>query len=788
MRPERLEMVGFAPFLERTEIDFDDAELFALTGATGAGKSSVIDAIVFALYGSVPRYGKKGVSPIISLRASEAKVKFHFTVDGNRYVVARVARRNPGGGAKTDARLESMDRVLGSGAPQVTQAVEELLGLSIDHFTRSVVLPQGEFAAFLHDPPAAQQALVKALLDMGVLDRVRQLATGRAQTAAALVGQAAVQLDQLADATPQAEEAARLRVRTLERLGPPVAEAESVIRETSELIEARQRTLAELSQRQELLASVARPDGVFELSERLVGLTARQKEAGAEIEAAEKELADLEAKAAEIPGRSELETAVGLHERLEAARQKQGAIDLQALTTEAKEARAAVDGFRQSHAEAVAEWEAARTRHAAHALTEGLAAGDPCPVCEQPLSRDPVAPPADLEERRQTADAAAKALEEATRAQQQADLAEAEARARHEAAAAAVAEAEEAVAGIPPGPELVSLLTARAEIDEMLATSTNRLKAAREAEKAARDEIETLREAEDRAWTEFAATRDRLAALEPPPPPRDDLAGAWAELTDWIRHLTENMADQVVEAEAAVQEAGDALDKHRDELERLLSEAEVEGDGPASARLAAALATAQAELTRVVERCQQRQTLEADRQRLSEEEAVASVLSKHLFAPNFEGWLLAEALATLVQGANELLDQLTDGAYALDIDDRLIEVVDHRNAGQRRPVRSLSGGETFLVSLALALSLGAQLATLSERGGARLESIFLDEGFGSLDAETLETVTAVVSELAAQGRTVGVVTHVKELAEQMPVRFEVVTGPQGSTVSRSGAV
>ena len=121
---------------------------------------------------------------------------------------------------------------------------------------------------------------------------------------------------------------------------------------------------------------------------------------------------------------------------------------------------------------------------------------------------------------------------------------------------------------------------------------------------------------------------------------------------------------------------------------------------------------------------------------------------------------------------------------------QLVDVVPahHRNADERRSVRSLSGGETFLVSLALALSLGAHLSTLSEREGGRLEAIFLDEGFGSLDAETLETVTGVVTELAAQGRTVGVVTHVKELADQMPVRFEVVTGAKGSTVRRSGAV
>ena len=166
---------------------------------------------------------------------------------------------------------------------------------------------------------------------------------------------------------------------------------------------------------------------------------------------------------------------------------------------------------------------------------------------------------------------------------------------------------------------------------------------------------------------------------------------------------------------------------------------------------------------------------------------MASALANHLRANRFEAWVLAEALATLVDGANQLLADLTGGVYSLALDDRRIEVVDHRNADERRPVKSLSGGETFLVSLALALSLGEHLSNLSERGGARLDAIFLDEGFGSLDAETLETVAVVVSELASRGRMVGVVTHVKDLAEQMPVRFEVRVGPGGSTIHKVAA-
>ncbi len=88
------------------------------------------------------------------------------------------------------------------------------------------------------------------------------------------------------------------------------------------------------------------------------------------------------------------------------------------------------------------------------------------------------------------------------------------------------------------------------------------------------------------------------------------------------------------------------------------------------------------------------------------------------------------------------------------------------------------------MSLALALALSEQLSELAVEGAARLESIFLDEGFGTLDTDTLDLVAAVLDELGATGRTVGIVTHVTELAERLPVRFELLKVGPGATVRR----
>ena len=109
-------------------------------------------------------------------------------------------------------------------------------------------------------------------------------------------------------------------------------------------------------------------------------------------------------------------------------------------------------------------------------------------------------------------------------------------------------------------------------------------------------------------------------------------------------------------------------------------------------------------------------------------------------------------------------------------------VRDHANADELRSARTLSGGETFLASLSLALALADATAELSSEGAPTIESIFLDEGFGSLDPATLDVVAAAIEELGSTGRMVAVVTHIRELADRMPVRFEVTKA--GSSVVR----
>ena len=119
-------------------------------------------------------------------------------------------------------------------------------------------------------------------------------------------------------------------------------------------------------------------------------------------------------------------------------------------------------------------------------------------------------------------------------------------------------------------------------------------------------------------------------------------------------------------------------------------------------------------------------------------------------------------------------EQAGRGASGLDLD-----VMDEYT-GQQRAVATLSGGESFMAALALALGLSDVVQAYA--GGIRLDTLFIDEGFGSLDAESLELAIRTLIDLQAGGRTIGIISHVSELKEQMPLRVDIVPGLSGSRI------
>ena len=145
-------------------------------------------------------------------------------------------------------------------------------------------------------------------------------------------------------------------------------------------------------------------------------------------------------------------------------------------------------------------------------------------------------------------------------------------------------------------------------------------------------------------------------------------------------------------------------------------------------------------------------------------------------------WVLQARFEEVLVFANERLSQMSSGRYELirvaeETSQRKrrkglgLAVVDHLGDERTRDPRTLSGGETFYVSLSLALALADVVS--AESGGVSLETLFIDEGFGTLDADTLQAVMAQIDHLRAGGRTVGIVSHVAELRDQIAERIAV---------------
>lgn len=145
-------------------------------------------------------------------------------------------------------------------------------------------------------------------------------------------------------------------------------------------------------------------------------------------------------------------------------------------------------------------------------------------------------------------------------------------------------------------------------------------------------------------------------------------------------------------------------------------------------------------------------------------------------------WVLQARFEEVLVFANERLSQMSSGRYELirvaeETSQRRrrkglgLAVVDHLGDERTRDPRTLSGGETFYVSLSLALALADVVS--AESGGVSLETLFIDEGFGTLDADTLQAVMAQIDHLRASGRTVGIVSHVAELRDQIAERIAV---------------
>jgi DNA repair protein SbcC/Rad50 len=354
-----------------------------------------------------------------------------------------------------------------------------------------------------------------------------------------------------------------------------------------------------------------------------------------------------------------------------------------------------------------------------------------------------------------------------------------------------VSELDELLVGAPGDEQISERLALRDRLEAAAAAAEAALRTAR-AERSKGEAARTALEGAERAARgQLSAARDRVVALGAPALESRGLLDGWTDLVTWAAAQVKSREREV---DTAAQEAAAARARIAELTGKLTADLAGAGIGLAAEAAAAsaasavtgALERARAATRRVAERRAQAAGLVGKQRAAQEEQQVAHLLGNLLQARQFPQWLVSEALDDLVSAASQTLAALTSGQFDLTHDKGDLFVIDHTDADTRRSVRTLSGGETFQASLALALALSSQISALATAGAARLDSIFLDEGFGTLDAETLEVVATTLEALAQGDRMVGVVTHVAELAERVPVRFRVARNARTSTVTREG--
>ncbi len=467
----------------------------------------------------------------------------------------------------------------------------------------------------------------------------------------------------------------------------------------------------------------------------------------------------------------------------------------------------------------------------AMALRHALKEGEPCPVCQQPVAELPGETGHELTGLRSGLEAA-RARRQQLRDEYQeirGVTARLEARVssllenRQEATASLAAErtelaelmAEFAAAGLHGTAEAMGNQVERATHTVLAAGEAKVRQVTGGAEPAeaiqeAEARLEELRLAERRtaaASTEAAHSLTRLQ--EHLAHRRQDHAAGHEALAGQRLSLDEQLQNAGFGSDAELREA--SRDQARlGDLEQLLEGASRElarlqerekeirqqlagraDPRPQLAELSAALGEREAHHSRLLER---RGSLQAEivsqqacldelgallkeRREREDTREVWKLLARDLQDHNFTDYLLAGMQQRLARQASSIIRQVTDDRFDLHLSaNREFEVSDAWAGGERRSVKSLSGGETFIVSLALALALSDTAA-----GGRRLGALFLDEGFGTLDAVTLDSVAGVLESLSSDGRMVGIITHVPELSERLPARLLVSKDAEGST-------
>lgn len=806
MKPLKLVLSAFGPYAGRTEIDFTrlgEQGLYLITGDTGAGKTIIFDALCYALYGETSG-GTREASMLRSQYAAAdvpTFVELAFRLRGQEYVV----RRNPEyqrpakrGSGLTLERAAAELRYPDARQPvtktgEVDRAVKELLGLDYKQFTQIAMIAQGQFRKFLDTNTDERSKIFRELFHtefyQSLQERLKREALDKYKECEELQRRTAQFLSGISCAD-YPEQAAKLALWRQQEFRGCAGEALELVDVVMRLDEAKQAQNAAAKsgldeQQRSLNAQLECFSQLAELECAVRSLQAQkerlQQQADSEAEAKaarERQLAALESAWQEAQS-AQLAAAQEQGEQQRLAARKRDLQDVQAMLARYHEELAELEAKRAEYRECMKTYTEKKQKYdaldmaflqaQAGVLAATLKEHEACPVCGSLQHPQPAVLPQDTPTEQQVKQAQA-AMTSAKA--YLGDLA-GQGRKLHagcERQLQLTLDKSRELLGCAEPEKLPSCLQAeQRQTAEQTQALEARLRplvqlARQEAQRAAA----VMRQRASNAQADADAQK-RVAELA-------KVEGQLQEKTGQLEQQQRLVADV---DEAALRAQGAELAAAQRELEQQ------------DRRLYAALANNKSITANVRESTEGLRRSEEEYQSLK---ALADTMNGRLVGKkhvNLETYIQMHYFDKILRRANVRLLQMTSGQYelcreALDNDEvktgnsktGLDLVVHDHYSGRRRSVKTLSGGESFMASLALALGLADEVQ--SSAGGIQLDAMFVDEGFGSLDDSALQQAVATLQGLSEGRRLVGIISHVHDLMDMIDTQLVVTKRMNGA--------
>jgi len=894
MKPVHLKMTGFGPYAKTETVDFSAlgaTTLFLVCGETGSGKTALLDAICFALFGEASGQDRKSKSLRSDHAAADCstEVELEFLLHTRRYRVVRSPEqmrpkqrgegftRAPGSATLSEFQATSWS-IIATGSGQVSDEIEVRLGFGASQFRQLVVLPQGDFRSLLTAKSSDREAILAKLFDTGRYATLQKELDSRAsklkrvledgdRDREALLQQAkledtdALNTDLVALKTQVSQDdktAQKLREQTKQcrdaleearRLDGLLQEAKSAATAVENLLTEKDgigKVRSTLGTAERAAALEDAEKFLAELHSAVTDLKRKFEHADANCEAAAKTVETTQQKLNHEESRADERTEAQLYLQkisvlMDGTEARQAAFSTaETATTTLHEAEERLEQIsirlveHKAHTETIhSTLEATKTAEKLAtqlkdtlqrleqakadigSLARALNDGEPCPVCgspdhpspavDQTPSHDPQMDDyrAQLSEAERAAAGRAateKRLDAATRAMEDAEKERVRLGAvldgLRKTHAEAVARQKIILEELPeelrkPGSIEAEHQQAQTRVNTLNKALKEAQHALNEAQSGQKEQL-ARRDEINQSWTTAKERRkdqkDELSkrvleagfesqelfqAAKRPPDERNKMA---KQLQQWDSKMAAAQ-DRKTRASEAVKDI-DPPNLEASQERYTLALAEYENHEQATASIRERFH----ELQRTAESIQDIEKAQGEQGKAySIVGRLAEVANgKNPYRITFERFVQAELLDRVLHCANQRFHPMSEERYRLQRATSLrdkrrgagldLEVFD-ANTGAARPASTLSGGEGFEACLSLALGMADTVQAQS--GGIHLESIFVDEGFGSLGGEDLERVIQALQSLQEGGRLVGVISHVRELRERIDARLEV---------------